>query len=225
MLFPDSTQANAITIVGVVGNAKIWSLGEAPFPYLYRRLSQGTPSSQFTVVARGNATPGEIAGLIRTETLGLGPDVFLTEVGTMEDHLGYVFFLPKMAFVMLSLIGALALILACMGLYGMVSYNVSRRTREMGIRLALGADRQRVINMVLKSGLSVIAIGAGLGIGASALLGGVLMSAGFLYEVSSLDPLAMLAAPILLGSIASLATYMPARRAARVDPVQALRAE
>lgn len=225
VIFPDTSQVNAITIVGVAGNAKIWSLNEAPFPYLYQPLRQATPSSTYTIVARGNATPGEIAGTVRAEVMAIEPDVFLTEVGTMDDHLGYVYFLPRMAAIVLSLVGLLALLLACMGLYGMVSYNVSRRTREMGIRLALGADRQKVITMVLQSGLVLIGVGAALGIAGSVGLGSFLRSSGFLFGVSALDPLSLLAAPLLLGAIASFATYMPARRAARVDPVRALRSE
>lgn len=225
VLLPDTSAASAITIVGVVGNAKIWRLAESPFPYMYRSASQAPASSQHFIVARGSAPPGEIANLIRSEIRSIDPDVFLTKVGTLDDHLGYVFFLPRMAAVIMSLIGALALVLACMGLYGMVSYNVSRRTREMGIRLALGADRQTVIGMVLQSGLAVIAVGAVLGVVGSIGVGTLVGSSGFLLGVGGLDVLSMLAAPVLLGTVAVVATYMPARRASRVDPVRALRSE
>jgi len=225
VLYPDTAQANAITVVGVAGNAKIWSLNEPPFPYMYRPASQGTPSSTFTVVARGNTPAGEIAGIIRTEALDIDPAVFLTQVGTMDDHLGYIYFLPRMAALILSMVGLLALLLACMGLYGMVSYNVSTRTREMGIRLALGADRKRVVNLVLQSGLVLIFVGAGIGIVGSVVLGSGLRSLGFLFDVSAFDPISLLAAPMILGAIALLATFLPARRASRVDPVRALRSE
>jgi putative ABC transport system permease protein len=225
MLFPDSSRASAITVVGVAGNAKIWSLSEAPFPYLYRPTLQGSPPAQFTLVARGNAPPGEVAGLIRTEALAIDRDVFLTQVGTLDDHLGYIYFLPRMAAAALSLIGVLALLLACTGLYGMVSYNVSRRTREMGIRIALGADRQTVVGMVLQNGLALIAVGAAAGIVASVGLGVALRTSPFLFDVSAFDPASMLAAPVVLATVAALATYLPARRASRVDPVQALRSE
>lgn len=225
VIYPDTSQSNAITIVGVSGNAKIWSLGEAPYRYMYRPAGQATPSPQYTIVARGNTSPGELAAAVRTEVLAIDPEVFLNSVQTMDDHLGYVYFLPRMAAVVLSLVGVLALVLACMGLYGMVSYNVSRRTREMGIRLALGADAQQVINMVLHSGLALIGLGAGVGIVGSIGLASMVRASGFLYDVSAFDPLSLLAAPILLAAIAGLATYMPARRASRVDPVQALRTE
>ena len=143
--------------------------------------------------------------------------------GTLDDHLGFVYFLPRMAAVLLSLVGVLALFLACMGLYGMVSYGVSRRTREMGIRLALGAERQAVLRMVLMSGIALVGVGAGVGIVVSVGLGQAVEQ--FLYGVRGLDPLTLLAAPLLLALVAGVATYLPARRAASVDPVRALRSE
>jgi len=141
----------------------------------------------------------------------------------MDDHLGYIYFLPRMAAALLSFIGWLALVLACIGLYGMVSYGVSQRGREMGIRLALGADRQSVVQLVLKGGLTLVAVGGGVGIVASVGLGQLVER--FLLGVGGLDPLALLAAPLVLGAVAITATYVPARRASRVDPVQALRSE
>ena len=173
-LLPNADGTDPITVVGVVGNAKIWSLGEAPRPFLYRPMAQASAPPTFTVVATGSAPPGEPAGLIRREALAGDDSVFMADVGTMDDHLGYVYFLPRMAALVLTLIGLLALVLACTGLYGMVSYNVSRRTREMGIRLALGADRGRVVGMVLRSGLVLIGVGAAVGIAGSVGLGSVL---------------------------------------------------
>jgi len=222
-LLPNIDGSGAITVVGVAGNAKIWSLGEAPFPYMYRPEDQGQPASTYTVVARGNAPPGEIAALVRGEALSIDPDVFMTEVGTMDDHLGYVYFLPRMAALLLALIGTLALVLACLGLYGMVSYNVARRTREMGIRQALGADQGSVIGLVLRSGLAVVGVGAVIGIVGSLGLGRAVE--GFLYGAGAADPIAILAAPLVLGLVATLATYLPARRASGVNPVTALRSE
>ncbi len=224
-LLPNPDGSDAITIVGVVDNAKIWSLGESPRPYLYRPMAQASAPQAFTVVATGNLPPGELAALVRTEALTVDDRVFMADVGTMDDHLGYVFFLPRMAAAMLSLVGVLALVLACIGLYGMVAYSVSRRTREMGIRLALGADRARVVGMVLKGGGALIATGAAVGIAGSIGLGSALGTTSFLLGVAALDPLSLLAAPLLLATVAVLATYLPARRASRVDPVRALRTE
>lgn len=215
--------SDALTVVGVAGNVKIWSLGEDPRPYMYRPYLQGLENPSFAVTARGNIPPAEIAALIRDEARAIDPQIFLIEVGTLEDHLGYVFFLPRMAALLLSLVGVLALVLACMGLYGMVSYGVSQRTREMGIRLALGADRRGVVNMVLRSALTVVGIGAAVGIAVSLGLGQLVES--FLFGVGGFDLLAVLIAPMLLALVAGLASYLPARRASRVDPVRALRSE
>ena len=214
---------DARVVVGVAGNVKIWSLGEAPRTYVYWPYRQGGAFASFYITARGNTPPGELAALIRNEARAIDPEIFLTSVGTMDDHLGYIYFLPRMAAVMLSLVGGLALVLACVGLYGMVSYGVSRRTREMGIRLALGANRQSVVQLVLRGGISLVAVGGAIGITASLGLGQ--LAERFLLGVGGLDPLALLGAPVVLGAVAAAATYVPARRASRVDPVQALRTE
>jgi predicted permease len=223
VLLPSSDADQTITVVGVAGNVKIWSLAEPPRPYLYVPMHQGYAHGTFSVVARGNAPPAELAAQVQREARGIDPEIFLSEVGTMDDHLGYIYFLPRMAAVLLSLVGVLALLLACVGLYGMVSYGVSRRTREMGIRLALGADRQNVVGLVLKSGLTMVAVGGLVGVAASLGLGRLLER--FLFGVGGFDLISILAAPLLLSLIAAVATYLPARRASRVDPVRALRTE
>ncbi len=223
VLFRGGDPDDALTVVGVVANAKIWSLSEAPKPYLYLPFHQRPYTSTFFVTAQGNAALPDLAALVRNEARAIDPEIFLTEVGTMDDHLGYIYFLPRMAALLLSLVGVLALVLACVGLYGMVSYGVSCRTREMGIRMALGAEQSSVIMLVLKSGLVLVAAGAGVGIVVALGLGQVVER--FLYGVGGLDPLAVLATPVALALIAGFAAYLPARRASRVDPVRALRAE
>lgn len=222
-LFAGPDGSTPLTVVGVADNVKIWSLGEAPFPYMYRPYFQGLENSSFSVVARGTRPGGEIAATIRDEARAIDPDIFITDVGTIQDHLGYAYFLPRMAAGILSFVGLLALTLACLGLYGMVSYAVSRRTREMGIRIALGAERSRVIALVLKSGLVLVAAGAVAGLVGSIFVGRIADQ--FLYGAGALDPLAIIAAPLVLALVAATATYLPARRASRVDPVRALRAE
>jgi predicted permease len=223
LLIRNPDGSDALTVVGVVDDVKIWSLGEAPRPYMYRPYFQGSEQRTFSVVARGASTPASLAGLIREHARAIDPEVFVTEVGTMDDHLGYVLFLPRMGALLLTLIGVLALVLACLGLYGMVSYGVSRRTREMGIRLALGAERGGVVAMVLKGGFVLVGIGAVIGIVAALALGQAVE--GFLVGVSGFDALSIVAAPAVLAVVAALATYLPARRASRVDPVRALRTE
>jgi putative ABC transport system permease protein len=124
---------------------------------------------------------------------------------------------------MFSLFGSVALVLAMVGLYGVRAYTVARRTREIGIRMALGANAMDTLRMILREGLLVTSIGAGVGLLLSAALGRVL--ANFLYKVSGADPVVFTAAPILLALISLLACYIPARKAARVDPMVALRYE
>ena len=211
-----------VTVVGVADDVKIWSLTEAPRPYLYFPLSQNAFGRYF-VVARGPTSAGELAQQIRAEAKALRPDVLVTAAGTMSDHLAYIYFLPRMAALMISLVGLLALALACVGLYGMVSYTVSRRTREMGVRMALGADRQSVVGLVVKGGLSVVALGGMAGLALSVGMGTVLER--FLIGVAGLDLLSLALAPVALGAVAAVAAYLPARKASRVDPVQALRSE
>jgi len=223
VLYRGGDPEDALVVVGVAGNVKIWSLSEPPRPYLYTPYRQSGGFGTFYVVARGTVPAGELAALVRSEARAIDPEIFLANVGTMDDHLGYIYFLPRMAALLLSVVGLLALVLACVGLYGMVSYSVSRRTREMGIRLALGADRAGVMSLVLKGGLVLVAAGGLVGMALSLGLGRLVER--FLYGVGGLDPLSVLAAPLLLTAVAALAAYVPARRASRVDPVRALRSE
>jgi ABC-type antimicrobial peptide transport system permease subunit len=165
----------------------------------------------------------ELAQHVREAAKNVDRSIVLSRVGTMADHLGYIFFLPRMAAFLLALVGGLALTLGTVGLYGMVSYAAARRTREMGIRLALGADRSRVIALVVRGGLFVVVVGGVVGMALSLLLGAAVRS--FLIGADGSDPLALMAAPAVLGAVALAATYLPARRVGRVDPVQALRTE
>jgi predicted lysophospholipase L1 biosynthesis ABC-type transport system permease subunit len=210
-------------VVGVVGDAKIWSLTEAPRPYLYLPLAQASSFGSYHVLARGPRSAQDLAAAIRDRARALEPGIFLSRVGTLDDHLGYIYFLPRMAAALLLLVGGLAVVMACVGLYGMVSYAVARRTREMGIRLALGAERRRVVRMMVWKGLVLVGAGGAVGLVAAVALGSLVEQ--FLMGVGGRDPLALVLAPLVLGTIGALAAYLPARRAARVDPVEALRSE
>jgi predicted permease len=214
---------DALTVVGVVEDAKIWSLTESPRPYLYLPASQTSGLGLYQIVARGNEDPMVLAERIREAATELNPRVFVSEVQTMADHLDYVLFLPRMAALVLLSIGLLAVTLACVGLYGMVSYSVARRTREVGIRLALGADRREVVGMVVRGGLALVVVGGALGLVLAVFAGSALER--YLIDVRSLDPLALIAVPVLLISTAGVAAWLPARRAAGVNPMEALRSE
>jgi hypothetical protein len=222
-LYPGADAEDALTVVGVTGNVKIWSLSEPPRPYAYLPYHQDGAFGTFSIVARGALPPGELAAVLRDEARAIDSAILVSEVGTMDEHLAYIYFLPRMAALMLTLVGVLALVLACMGLYGMVSYGVSQRTREMGIRMALGADRRGVVQLFVRSGLTLVVMGGGVGIALSLGLGRLVGR--FLYGAGALDPLAVLLAPLTLALVAGLATWLPARRASRVDPVAALRSE
>jgi ABC-type antimicrobial peptide transport system permease subunit len=145
------------------------------------------------------------------------------EAKTMSDHLSIALFPPKMAALLLGVFGALALILACTGLYGTVAFSVSRRTREMGIRLSLGADGGKVITMVLWGAMRLVLVGTIIGVVLS--LGLAQAIRGFLYGVGALDPVTFLGVPLILGVVALVAALVPARRASRVNPVQALKSD
>ena len=223
VLYRGGDPEDALTVVGVAENAKIWSLTEPPRPYLYLPATQGSGFGLYHVVARGPADPSATARAMGEVARELDARVFVSTVETMDDHLSLVLFLPRMAALLLLMIGLLAILLACVGLYGMVSYAVARRTREMGIRLALGAEQRAVVGMVVRSGLALVAVGGLVGLVLAGFAGTALER--YLIQVGGLDPVALLSVPVFLGLIAGLAAWLPARRAARVNPVEALRSE
>ena len=193
---------------------KIWSLTEGPVLYAYLPWTQRRAPWQTTVVARGNLPPAEIAGVIRDEVLALDPDLMVASVGTMDDHLRYIYFLPRMAALAPDTRGRAGSHLACLGLYGMVSYGVSRRTREMGIRLALGADRQAVVTLVLKGAMALVLVGGVVGVVAALGFGRLVER--FLLGVNGLDPMGAARDPGLAWS---------GGRAGGVDPCAAGQSE
>ena len=141
----------------------------------------------------------------------------------MNEHLAIMLFAPRMAALLLSVFGGLALALSAIGIYGVVSYAVSRRTRELGIRMSLGATARDVVVMAVGGGMRLVAVGGAIGV---VLAGGVTWAlARFLYGISSTDVLTFVVIPVLLTGVALLAAFVPARRASAVDPVRALRSE
>jgi putative ABC transport system permease protein len=150
-------------------------------------------------------------------------DLPLLHTKTLDEYVADSVGDTRFETVLLGTFGAMALVLTCIGLYGVMSYTVVQQTREMGIRLALGADRDVILRMVVGSGLLLSGIGIGIGLAASVLLTRLIAS--LLYGVSPSDPLTFLAVPVALMAMATLASYLPARRAAKVDPMVALRYE
>jgi len=209
-------------IVGIAQDTKVWWLGEEIQPYVYLARPQTEPISAF-FVARGTVPDAQIASQLRRAIRGVDPGLVIMESKTMPGHLSVQLYPARTAAGLLGAFGLLALILASTGLYGTVAFAVSRRTREMGIRISLGADARQVMGMVLKGAMGLVAfggvIGLVLGLGLSKVV------SGFLYGISAMDPVTFIGVPAVLLGAAALAAFLPARRASRVNPVQALKSD
>ena len=208
------------SVVGVTETGKYQSLGESPVEYFYIPHRERF-SFSMTVVARASTRPEDVVRGIREVVRDLDSSMPVYDVRSMEDHLGFALLPARLAGGVLGLFGLLGLALAAVGIYGVMAYSVAQRQKELGIRVALGADRPNVVRMVLKEGLRLTAIGTALGfvgaVGASRLV------AGLLYNTGALDPVAFGLVPALLIAVAALAVYLPARRASRVDPIRVLK--
>jgi predicted lysophospholipase L1 biosynthesis ABC-type transport system permease subunit len=198
------------------------SLGEATRPYIYLNTRQETLGSLLFVV-RGPADDTRLLAAARRLALEEEPRLVLMEAKTMDEHLALLLFPPRMAAALLSIAGGLALGLAAIGLYGLVSYAVARRTREVGIRMALGAERRDIVRLIVRQGAALAV--AGLVAGLLFALATARFLASFLFGISPFDPLTFAAVTAALAAAALVASWVPARRATRVDPVVALRDE
>jgi predicted permease len=208
-------------VVGVVKTGKYQSLGEDPKSFFYRPLLQDyEPGVQLIVRTAGDAP---ILDALRHEIRTLDPRLAMVGSETLEQHMQLPLFPARAAGFLLGLFGAVALTLAVVGLYGVMSYSVSQRTREIGVRMALGARRRDVVRLVLGQGLRLTLIGMSIGIVGSLAVTWVLRSV--LYGISSTDPISFLGVGIVLTMVALAASYVPARWATRVDPMRALRTE
>ena len=209
-------------IVGVVPDGKYNSLGEDPKPAVYTPLYRDY-SGQVTLVARTHSDPRQVLSALRGEVQKLDPSVSVYAAKTLKEHLGTSLFPARMAAIALGSFGVLALILAAVGIYGVMSHVVAGRTREIGLRMALGAQLSDVQKLILKQGMFLAAIGSAFGLVIA--LGGARMMKSLLYGVSTSDPITFTGVALLLVGIAFLACWIPARRASRVEPMIALRAE
>jgi predicted permease len=221
-LYTEGFDKPAHVVVGVVRDYTVRELGEASRPYLHLAWRQ-QKSRNTTVVARTSGPAGVAVPGLRQAVLGLEPAVVFTEEGTASDLLRLTLGPTRLGAALLGSFGAIALLLAAVGLYGVVSYNVEQRTREVGLRMALGARVGDVLRLVLGQGMRLAVVGVVLGGLAAAALARVLSS--LLYGVSAVDPLAYAGAIGVLLAVALAANWLPARRAARVDPMVALRSE
>jgi predicted lysophospholipase L1 biosynthesis ABC-type transport system permease subunit len=209
-----------LTIVGVVADAKYATLTEPPTPVVYVPLSQNHETGM-TLIVRAAGDPAALLAPVRAAIRHLEPNLPITGARSGTEILGANLYTARMGALLLGAFAALALLLAAVGMYGVLAFSIQRRTREMGIRLALGADPQRVFLMIVREGLMLVIVGGAIGLGA-AWAGGTLV-ASFLYGVSSRDLVTFISVPAVLLAVALGACMIPARRAMRVNPVTALR--
>jgi predicted permease len=214
-------------IIGVVKNTKSRTLGEETRPVLYRSLAQNVASDPsflgYTIVVRSARDAAGLASAVRGEIRALDPTLAIFNEVTMEEHLRGALFLPRLAGTLFGIFGVVGLLLAAVGLYGVMSYSVSRRTREIGIRMALGAQAGGVQGLIVWQGMALTSIALVLGLGAAFAVSK--MFASILYGIRPHDLLTFTVVPVFLAGVALLACWIPSRRAARVDPLTALRYE
>ncbi|MFP5378724.1 MAG: FtsX-like permease family protein [Vicinamibacteria bacterium] len=216
------SSGRAIEIVGVVADHRIRTVGEPALPALYMSTTQ-RPSSYGVLVARTAGDERALLDEMRRTLLAMEPDVLFMDNQTMREQMSAMLFPVKAAATLVAAFGAVGLLLAAIGLYGVIAFSVARRTREIGIRMAIGARPASVLTLVLRQGAGIAGVGL--------LVGGVLAAAatqvvaGALYGVGVADPVAWGGAAAALLAIALVANLIPARRAMRIDPIRALRAD
>jgi len=215
-------QAPWITIVGVVKDVRRQGLDTAARIASYLPHRQ-RPARSLEVVIRAAGEPLALAGAARDTIRSLDRDLPITNLRTMSDVLSETSAQRRFNMLLLGLFAGVALLLAAVGIYGVMAYAVTQRTHEIGVRMALGARPRDVLSLVLKQGLGLALAGVALGLGGAFAL--TRLMASLLYEVSATDPLTFAAVALLLVGVASLASYLPARRATKVDPMIALRYE
>jgi len=214
-------------IIGVAKNIKARTIGENQRMVLYRSVDQTIGSDPsfmgYSLVVQSSVAPGLLAAAVRGEIHSLDPTLAVYNSETIEEHMRSALFLPRLAGTLFGVFGFVGLVLAAVGLYGVMSYSVSRRTKEIGIRLALGAQTGGVQILIIRQGMTLTLIAAALGL--CAALAVAKLASSFLYGVQPHDLVTFTIVPVFLGGVALLASWIPARRAARVDPLTALRYE
>jgi predicted permease len=220
LLYTEGFEAEPHQVVGVARDHKVRSVGEDPRPYLH---FPARPSRAISLAVRSTLPPEKALPMLRAAILALEPAVVFTEDVPATTVVATTTAPTRIGAVLLGAFGALALLLAAVGLYGVIAYSVSMRTREMGVRMALGAEPRDLLSLVLRQGGRLALVGIGAGAVLAALVGQVLGS--LLYGVSALDPVAYAVAASVLLAVAALAAFVPALGASRLDPLRALRTE
>ena len=210
----------AAEVVGVLGDVHNNDLAADVRPEIFIPFAQ-LPWASMSLLVRTAGDPHGFVAAVRQRALAVDKDQPITRVLSMEEVMANGASQPRFITTLLGSLSAIALILAIVGIYGVIAYSVSERTQEMGIRMALGAERMDILRLVLGQGLTLAAIGIFIGLGASLSLSRIMTT--LLYHVSSTDPASFAGSAVLFALVAMLASYLPARRATRVDPVVALR--
>jgi putative ABC transport system permease protein len=208
-----------LTIVGVVTEVKNEGLRASGRGTVYFPLAQ-SPSPALWLIVRSEAPADRLLPLLRRETAAVDRNLPLANVTTLDDALGESMTQERFSMLMLGLFAALALVLAAVGIYGVIAYSVAQRAQEIGVRIALGARRGNVLGMVVGQAMRLTAIG--IAIGAAAALGAGRFLASLLFEVESSDPLVFISVTLLVASVALLSASLPALRAAQTDPTVAM---
>ncbi len=213
----------SLKIVGIVGDVKQQGLADDAMPAMYLEYSQIYVAGSMLLAMRSGGDPLDLVPSIREAVWSLDPDLPLYEVNTMEQLIADSVGSERFSMLLLGTFAAVALLLGAIGVYGVMSYTVSQRTPEVGVRMALGAGRGNVVGLVIRQGMLLAVVGILLGTAGALGLSRVLST--MLFQVSATDPVTFVAVILLLTTVALLACYVPARRAARVNPLEALRHE
>jgi putative ABC transport system permease protein len=219
---PEAPDAQWWTIVGIVGDVRQSSLQAEPYPQAYRSYRQ-VPKRAMTIVLRTSGDPLAMLGTLRQQVWSFDRQQPLANARTVEQVLAQSIARPRFNTLLIAVLAGVALVLAAVGIYGVISYSVTQRTHEIGIRMAVGADASNVLRLVVGQGMVLAGIGLALGV-VGALASTRILST-LLYGVTTTDPVTYVALVLLLGFVAMVASYIPALRAAKVDPVIALRSE
>jgi putative ABC transport system permease protein len=211
------------TVIGVVGRVHHQELGEAGEPVIYYSYRQQTWMPWRSLVVRSSLPAGAVAAIMRDAVAALDPGIPLYDIQTMTSRIGHTLAPRRIIMVVLSAFAGLSLILSALGVYGVLRYTTAQRVREMGIRLAIGARPRDVTRLVVGQGMATVAVGLAAGLVAALAL--VRLVAGLLYGVAPHDPVSFIAATVIVGLVAFAASWLPARRAGRVDPLAIIRGE
>jgi putative ABC transport system permease protein len=220
---PDGAEAIPLEVIGVVADTKQNELGAPSQPEFYQPFAQNPVRRLWIAVRSATEGSGGMQSAIARAVHEIDPEVYVGQMLPMQDLLGRQLARPKFNMMLLGVFATVAMTLAAIGIYGVIAYSVAQRTREIGIRMALGAQRTQMLGMVLRQSLTVVVIG--IAIGLVAAFGATRLLASLLYGVGANDILTYAGVVFLLGAAALLASYIPARRAMKVDPMVALRYE